>query len=84
LYDIETGNEYKNVLIYGSPELQVRLRALVEEYKSIFRSTLSSSPAKLSTFELWVDLAKWHTPANRTKARKTDAERENAMVEMIN
>jgi hypothetical protein len=40
LYDIETGNEYKNVQIHGSPKLQARLRELVEEYKTIFRSLL--------------------------------------------
>ena len=56
LYDIETGNEYKNVRIHGSPELQVHLSALVEEYKTIFRSSLTSTPANLKKFKLEVDL----------------------------
>ena len=83
LYDIETGNEYKNVQIHGSPELQARLRALVEEYKTIFRSTLTSKPANLKPFKLEVDLEKWQSPANRLKARRTDSERASAMVDMI-
>ena len=83
LYDIETGNEYKNVRIHGSPELQARLRALVEEYKTIFRSSLTSTPANLKKFKLEVDLEKWQKPANRLKARRTDSERASAMIELI-
>ena len=54
LYDIETGNEYKNVRIHGSPELQARLRvrALVEEYKTIFRLSLTSTPANLKKIQV--------------------------------
>ena len=55
LYDIETGNEYKQVQIHGSPQLQARLRLLVEEYKSIFRSAVSNKPANLKPFKLEVD-----------------------------
>ena len=54
LYDIETGNEYKNVRIHGSPELQARLRvrALVEEYKTIVRLSLTSTPANLKKIQV--------------------------------
>ena len=83
LYNIETGNEYKNVQIHGSPELQACLRALEEEYKTIFRSSLTSTPANLKKFKLEVDLEKWQKPAKRLKARRTDFERASAMVELI-
>ena len=54
LYDTETGNEYKNVRIHGSPELQARLRvrALVEEYKTIFKLSLTSTPANLKKIQV--------------------------------
>ena len=54
LYDIETGNEYKNVRIHGWTELQARLRvrALVEEYKTIFRLSLTSTPANLKKIQV--------------------------------
>ena len=54
LYDIETGNEYKNVRIHGSPELQARLRvrALVEDYKTICRLSLTSTPANLKKIQV--------------------------------
>jgi hypothetical protein len=51
-----TGNEYKNIQIYGSPELQARKRALVKECKFIFRSPITSSPADLISLKLEVDL----------------------------
>ncbi len=54
LYDIETGNEYNNVRIHGWTELQPRLRvrALVEEYKTIFRLSLTSTPANLKKIQV--------------------------------
>jgi hypothetical protein len=83
LYDIETGNEYRQVQIHGSPALQARLRLLVEEYKTIFRSTVSNKPANLKPFKLEVDQNKWQVPANRLKARRTDSERASAMIDLI-
>jgi hypothetical protein len=47
------------IMIQGSPELRSRIRALLEEYRSVFATTLSTDPATILPFELEVNLEKW-------------------------
>ena len=84
LLEPSTEDQYKLVKISGTPELQARLKDLVAEFRTIFSSTLSSVPAKISPFQLEIDLDKWEVNANRTKARHSDSEKQEAMIEMIN
>ena len=53
----------------GSPELQLRLRALCTEFADIFSDDLPAEPADLIPFEIVVDPAKWECPGNRTAVR---------------
>ena len=71
------------VEIQGPDWLQTETRMLLKAYKEIFRSTVQPEPAKLEPFKLEIDLTKWHTPANMTKARPTDSERAKALAEML-
>mmetsp|Transcript_12868 Transcript_12868/g.21379 ORF Transcript_12868/g.21379 Transcript_12868/m.21379 type:complete len:1181 (+) Transcript_12868:947-4489(+) len=57
------------VRIYGPPDLQARILALLEEFVDIFSNTVGKEPAAVTPLELNVDVAKWKTNANRTTTR---------------
>jgi hypothetical protein len=57
------------IVIEGTPELQREIRKLLEEYRSVFATTLSTEPAKIPPFELQVDLQKWESFSNRGPPR---------------
>ena len=64
--------EKKNDLlptIHGSSTLQTALKALCFEYKDIFSSTLTATPARVNPLVLNVDETKWLTKKNRAPAR---------------
>ena len=58
--------------------------ALLIEYQDIFHSTVRAQPANLQAFHLEVDHSKWHVPANQSRCRRMDRERQTEMDRMIN
>ena len=56
--------------IFGSPELQQRLKRLLQQYSHIFSRVLSKEPAKITPFRLTVDTEKWDKP--KTAPREGD------------
>ena len=72
------------VQVSGPPELRKRLMALLIEYQDIFHSTVRAQPANLQAFHLEVDHSKWHVPANQSRCRRMDRERQTEMDRMIN
>ena len=52
--------------IFGSPELQDRLKLLLNKYASIFSCHSRTDPARLTPFKFEVFLAQWHDIKNRT------------------
>jgi hypothetical protein len=44
-----------SVTVEGSPELRVNIRILLEKYRGVFATTLSTEPADIPPFELNVD-----------------------------
>ena len=58
------------IKIEGSATLQLSIRNLLEKYKDVFASTLSSEPALIPPFELDVDKTKWEVFSNRGPPRE--------------
>jgi hypothetical protein len=58
-----------SVTIEGSPELRVKIRILLEKYRDVFATTLSTEPADIPPFELMVDKQKWESYSNRGPPR---------------
>ena len=81
--DVHSENEYKKVSIEGPPLLQNKLRALVEEFSDIFKTTVQGTPAKLKPFKLEVDSEKWEQPANMLRCRNLDRERSVELDKMV-
>ena len=57
------------VTIEGTPALRVRIRTLLEKYRSVFATTLSPEPALIPPSELEVDKEKWEQFSNRGPPR---------------
>jgi hypothetical protein len=55
--------------IEGSPALRVRIRTLLEKFRSVFATHLPSEPALIPPFELNVDKERWEQPSNRGPPR---------------
>jgi hypothetical protein len=57
------------VTIEGSPVLRGKIRTLLEKYRSVFATTLSTESADIPPFELTVDKQKWESYSNRGPPR---------------
>jgi hypothetical protein len=60
---------FESVIVEGSPELRVNIRILLEKYRGVFATTLSTEPADIPPFELSVDKEKWESYSNRGPPR---------------
>jgi hypothetical protein len=58
-----------DIHIEGSPALPVRIRTLLEKFRSVFATHLPSEPALIPPFELNVDKERWEQPSNRGPPR---------------
>ena len=74
-------DEYKLVNVYGSKELQTRIRAVLAKYKRVFRSTLPKQPAKVTPLRLNVDAESWETSAHQLPHRRQSISKD---VEIFN
>ena len=63
-------DEYKLVPVFGSVELQTRIKAELARYKRVFRSTLPKQPAKVTPLRLNVDAESWETSAHQLPHRR--------------
>lgn len=70
--------------IGGSPELQIRLRALCLEFQDIFSDELPSKPAHIDPFDMVVDAQKWKVPANRTPPRPQSSVKQAEIIRHLN
>jgi hypothetical protein len=58
-----------SIQIEGSPALRVRIRILLEKFRSVFATSLPSEPAIILPFELSVDKERWKQFSNRGPPR---------------
>jgi hypothetical protein len=57
-----------SIHIEGSPALRVRIRTLLEKFRSVFATSLPSEPALITPFELTVDKERREQPHHEYKA----------------
>ena len=62
--------------IYGSSELQAKLRALCTEFQDIFSRVLTTEPARIKPLTLEVDQTEWEQPKHRLPPRLQSTEKE--------
>lgn len=62
-------NDLDDIHIYGSDELQARLRMLCMEFRHIFSTHLNKEPALIKPLSLDVDSSKWYTRVNQGPPR---------------
>jgi hypothetical protein len=75
---------YLKVNVKGSPELLAKLRALVKEFKDIFKTTVQRTPSSaFEPFELEVDDSLWKVSSNSTPPRTMGLQRELELDRMI-
>ena len=63
-------DEYLDVKVAGSDDLQKRIKALVKAYRDIFSATIPSEPARVSPLEFGVNTEDWYSSANRATYRR--------------
>ena len=80
----EEVDEISQVKIFGSLELQQRIRELLYKYKTCFSSHVSDTPAQVSPFELSINEEEWMKPNNRLPPRRFDKTRQYEMRKQIN
>jgi hypothetical protein len=77
-----------SVTVEGSPELRVNIGILLEKYRSVFATTLSTEPAEIPPFKLSVDKEKWESYSNRGPPRvqspAKQAEIRKQVTELLN
>ena len=67
--------------IKGSPDLQLKIKALCVKYGRVFSTTVRETPARVTAMHLNVDDVKWKTPASRPAPRRQSAEKQDSLKE---
>jgi hypothetical protein len=57
------------VNIFGSPQLQARIRQICDKHKKAFRRELVKEPARVPPLKIEVDTSTWHTKKNSMPPR---------------
>lgn len=76
-------DELDYVRLEGSPELRKRIRALCEEYRHIFSTSLRETSADVPPMELHVDTLQWHAPRNRRPYRVQSRDKEESIRKLV-
>jgi hypothetical protein len=69
--------------IHGPPELQQRLRELINEYDEVFCETVKPKPARIPPMEIEIDQSKWKKNCNRGPPRPVSAPKEQEIRRQI-
>ena len=81
--EAEANEEYKDVHISGSPDLQRRLRKVVYENRRIFSTKLPEQPARVTPMEFEIDQTLWNVPSNRFRYRKQSVVKDNEIGRQV-
>ena len=63
-------DEYLQVQVHGSEELQRKIRRVVHKYRKVFTSTLPDQPARVTPLHLDVNPSEWIKPSNQAPPRR--------------
>jgi transposase InsO family protein len=80
---METSEEWKLCQIDGSPDLQHKIRTLLQKYKKVFSSKLPTQPARVVPLVFQVDETKWKLPCNREPPRRQSLTKDGVIRDMI-
>jgi hypothetical protein len=69
--------------LFGSNELQARLRELILQYSDIFSTDLNSESADVQPLDIVVDEDKWHTRANMGSPRIMTTVKQTEIVKQL-
>ena len=67
----------------GSPQLQMRLRALVREYIDIFATKVHREPAAVEPTKIVIDEDKWRLPCNHKPPRRHSEEKQKEIRKQV-
>ena len=81
--EAEANEEYRDVHISGSPDLQRRLRKVVYENRRIFSTKLPEQPARVTPMEFEIDQTLWNVPSNRFRYRKQSVVKDNEIGRQV-
>ena len=71
------------IKIEGSTSLKKALRALCEEFKDIFSTTVRNVPAAIPTMDIEVDMTKWRNKANKLAPRIHSPEKQKEILKQL-
>ena len=80
---IEKSEEWTQCRIDGSPELQHKIRTLLQKYKNVFSSKLPTQPARVQPLAFQIDETKWKLPCNREPPRRQSLTKDEVIRNMI-
>lgn len=83
LQEIPTNDVVDLIKIDGPDTLKLKLRALCEEYRDIFSTTVRKDPAKVPSMNFKVDERQWRHKRSRLPARKQPLDRQHAIYEQL-
>ena len=63
-------DEWQQVAIHGSSDLQSKIRTILKEYKTVFRSNLPKQHAKVRPLDIDIDVGSWVQPTNQGPHRR--------------
>lgn len=69
--------------IHGPPELQRRLRELINKYEKVFCETVKPKPARIPPMEIEIDQSKWRKNCNRGPPRPVSTQKEQEIRRQI-
>ena len=80
---LEKGDSYKLAEVHGTPEVQQRIRALLEQYKHVFSEELRVEPAKLNPMNIGIDKDKWQSNKHSLPPRPQSRAKHEEIVRQI-
>jgi hypothetical protein len=66
---------HQALILFENQDNVLAMRTVIEKYASVFRSTLSATPAHVTPLSLEVDDTLWFTKKNKLRARQQSAEK---------
>ena len=66
-----------------SPQLQMRLRALVREFIDVFATKVRREPAAVEPMKIVIDEDKWRLPCNRQPPRRHSEEKQKEIRKQV-
>ncbi len=67
----------------GSPQLQMRLRALIQEFINIFATKASREPTSVEPMKMVIDEDKWRLPCNGLPPREHSVEKQKEIRKQV-